>query len=71
MENFLSFIYTGQLGDPCCHKMNYLAEKYQIKTLMEICEAAASNVDGNTLAPLALDYKSDEIEAPLRITYVM
>jgi len=71
MENFLTFIYTGQLGDPCCRKMKYLAETYQIKTLMNICKAAANNVDGNMLAPLALDYKSDGIEAPLRITYVV
>lgn len=70
MEQFLKFLYFGKLEDPVSsRKLKYLAETYQIKTLISICEAAASKVDINKLASLAMDDSKDG-EIPLRITYV-
>lgn len=69
MEQFLKFLYIGKLEGPVSsRKLKYLAEKYQIKTLISICEAAASKVDGNKLASLTLACKRGGI--PLRIAYV-
>ncbi len=69
MEQFLKFLYFGQLEEPVSsRKLKYLAETYRIKTLISICIAAASKVDGDKLASLALDFKDGEI--PLRIAYV-
>ncbi len=72
MEQFLKFIYTGQLDGlvSYCEELKYLAKKYQIQTLEEICDAVTDQVDGSQLALFPLRWKLDKGKAPLRIAYV-
>jgi len=71
MEQFLKFIYTGQLdGLVNCDELKYLAKKYQIPTLEEIYNAVIDKVDGNKLALFPLGWKLDKGKVPLRIAYV-
>ena len=48
MEQFLKFIYTGQLVGPISSSdLGQLATKYQISTLQQLCESASlpSSID--------------------------
>ncbi len=72
MSQFIEFVYTGLLDDPVCsRKLKNLAETYQIKTLIKICEAAAVNIEGNNLASLALDWDLKREKPLVEIPYVM
>ena len=72
MSQFSEFIYTGLLDDPVCsRKLKNLAEVYQIKTLIKVCEAAAVNIEGNNLASLALDWDLKEEKPLVEIPYVI
>lgn len=55
MEQFLIFIYTGELKGPVSPKLKQLATTYQIKTLENICIVAASqDMDRDQMAQLLL-----------------
>ncbi len=66
MEQFIDFIYTGELVGQVTSQLNQLATTYQIKTLESICQSALSD-DSRDLASLALQMKP---EGELRSTQI-
>jgi len=44
MNQFLKFIYTGELDGPVTSQLVQLATHYQIETLEKICQAAAPDI---------------------------
>ena len=60
LQQFLKFIYTGELDGAVSHQLKELAETYEIKTLQLLCESAmlpGENLDED-LAELALLLKT-------------
>lgn len=58
MEQFINFIYTGELVGQISSQLNQLATTYQIKTLENICQSALSD-QSRDLASLALQMKPE------------
>lgn len=58
-EQFLRFIYTGELEGPVKNPglLLQLAEKYQIKTLESLCQAASSDIDIHKMTELSFYLK--------------
>ena len=42
-EQFLQFLYTGQLAKPASKHLGYLAEKYDVKTLSSLCPSIVAD----------------------------
>ena len=59
MEQFLKFVYTGQLEGTISNpnKLRALATTYQIKTLESICEAASKEMDKDQMVKFVLQFK--------------
>lgn len=60
MEEFLKFVYTGQLEGNITNpnKLKELATTYQIKTLEHICEAASKEIDEEQMLKFVLQFES-------------
>lgn len=58
LEQFLRFIYTGELEGPIKNPgLLQLAQKYQIKTLERLCQAASSDIDIHKMTELSFYLK--------------
>jgi len=59
MEQFLKFIYTGQLKGAISNpkKLKELATTYQIKTLASICETASKEMDEDLMVKFVLQFR--------------
>ena len=65
MEQFLKFIYTGELDGPVkCRDLLKLATTFKIKTLEDLCKAALNDINGDQMIQVALQLKP-EAELPL------
>ena len=42
-QQFLQFLYTGQLLKPASKELGMVAEKYHVEALMALCQAAEAN----------------------------
>jgi len=60
MEEFLKFVYTGQLEGIIINpkKLKELASIYKIKTLESICEAASKEMDDDLMVKFILEFES-------------
>jgi len=58
MEQFLKFVYTGELDGTVEPGVGQLAAAYQIKTLEDLCEFASHDVDEDGMAELAMQFNS-------------
>ena len=54
MNQFIKFIYTGELEGPVSHGLVQLAVKYQIKTLEKIYQTASQDVSMDQMSMMAL-----------------
>ena len=71
MEQFLKFIYTGELDGPIIRNRDqlfHLAETYQVQTLASICRIASHNIDAAALGEVAFHLKSTTLETSVDIT---
>ncbi len=60
MEQFLKFIYTGELEEPVINDgLIQLARTYQIKTLENLCQAASADIDDDQMIKVALKLKAE------------
>ncbi len=58
LEQFLRFIYTGELEGPIKNpRLLQLAQKYQVKTLEKLCQAASSDIDIHKMTELSFYLK--------------
>ena len=71
MEQFLKFIYNGELEGSISPKLKELATAYQIKTLESICEASSAapqaNFNGDEMARLVLELQPEAESNPVEI----
>ena len=54
MQQFIKFMYTGELEGLASHELMQLAAKYEIKTLEDICKSAFKEAYAFTLDKLAM-----------------
>jgi len=54
MNQFIKFLYTGELEGPVSHGLMQLAVKYQIKTLEKIYQIASQDVSMDQMSMIAL-----------------
>ncbi len=53
MEQFLKFVYTGELEGSVGKELMTLATTYKIKTLEELCDTASHGIEEALMASLA------------------
>jgi len=62
MNQFVKFIYIGELEGLVSDGLMQLAVKYKVKSLENLCEVASQSVSVNTMASLALHLDPGSIE---------
>lgn len=68
MEQFLKFIYTGELEGSVEKELMTLATTYEVKTLEELCDTASHDIEGACMASLALQFRLEKEPVPVKIT---
>ena len=70
MEQFLKFLYTGELDGIATKDLLQLASIYQVETLEKICQAAtAAYIGCDQMATLALSLNAEDGNSSIEIKY--